>query len=63
MSRSLVKQGTGACGFQDTNAELGSRCASLPPLLGLPGCGIQNENTGCAGDGASGLLGDVDTVR
>ena len=27
------------------------------------GCGVQHEDAGGAGDGAPGLLGDVDTVR
>lgn len=32
-------------------------------LPASPGCGVEHEDAGGAGDGAPGLLGDVDTIR
>lgn len=60
-SPSRPKQGT-VTGATNSGGSR-SRRASLPPLLGSPGCGIENEDAGGAGDGAPGLLGDVDAVR
>lgn len=57
---SLLEQGTIT---EATKSGTRSRRAFLLPLLDSPGCGIQNEDAGGAGDGAPGLLGDVDAVR